>query len=569
MTRRAARPTALGLRTTTAARRRRVAALALVCAAALAGCVALPTSGPVTAGDGEVREPDGIVVLAQGPQADAGPAEIVEGFLLAGAAEVTGDFVVAREYLAGDARAEWDPTAGAVVARSVEFEATGDAQVTVELDVVAKLDEGGRFTESPVDARESLRFELVENADGDWRITHAPDGLVVTPANLDQQYRPATVWFLSPDAAVLVPEVRWFSQRNPRLPTAVVRALLAGPSPWLRDAVTTAVPAGVELKPEAVLVDDGVAEVSLEPAGAVQDADRRLLLAQLEASLRPLGIAKVQVRAGGVVLDGGAADVPVSTGGSLEVLAQGRVLAPEGGEATPVPGLGAVEGAAPQGLARGGGGVRVALADPGTLATVPAAGQAREVLAAGTALAAPSVDRLGWVWTARTPTAAPLVAAQPGGATVDVTGDWLVGRTVEALRVSGDGTRVAVVSTGPDGVTLDVAGIVRDEAGAPRRLGPPVRAGARVTPTTSVVWVDDVTLAVLAEDEAGTRPHLVPVSGPSSALPAVADAVALAAGRGERTVHVVTVDGELLRYDGRTWVTVPGLSGVTGAAFPG
>ncbi|MFS0706233.1 LpqB family beta-propeller domain-containing protein [Cellulomonas sp. 179-A 9B4 NHS] len=550
-------------------RARAAALLAATCAAALAGCVALPTSGPVTAGDGEVREQEGIVVLAQGPQADAGPAEIVEGFLLAGAAEVTGDFAVAREYLAGDARAEWDPTAGATVARSVEFEATGEAQVTVELDVVGKLDAGGVFAETPRESRESARFELVQDGDGDWRITHAPDGVVITPANLDQQYRSARLWFLAPGADVLVPEVRWFPQRDRNLPTAVVKALLAGPSPWLRDSVQTAVPAGVELKPEAVLVSDGVAEVSLQPAGAVQDADRGLLLAQLEESLRPLGIASVRVRAGGVVLDGGAADVPLVPGGELEVLAQGRVVTPGAAEPAPVEDVAPVEGAAPAGLARGAGDLRVALADPGTLVTVPRAGEPREVLASGTAFAAPSVDRHGWVWTARSATAAPLVAVRPGGAPVDVTGEWLAGRTVQALRVSRDGTRIAVVSSGPDGVILDVAGVVRDEADAPRRLGTPIRQGARLTPTASVVWVDEVTLAVLAEDEAGTVPHLVPVSGRSTPLPVVAGAVALAAGRGERTLHVVTAEGDLLRYDGRTWVSVPGATGATGAAFPG
>ncbi|QCB93166.1 LpqB family beta-propeller domain-containing protein [Cellulomonas shaoxiangyii] len=552
-----------------APRRVRAGLVAAACAAALAGCVALPTSGPVVAGDGQVNEPEGIVVLAQGPQADAGPADIVEGFLLAGAAEVTGDFVVAREFLAGDARSEWDPTAGATVARSVEFEATSETQVTVELDVVGKVDDGGRFAETSAAARESARFELVQDGDGDWRITHAPDGVIITPATMDQQYRAVTLWFLTPDADMLVPEVRWFPQRDRNLPTAVVKALLAGPSPWLRDAVSSAVPAGVELKPEAVLVEGGVAEVSLQPVGVVQEADRGLLLAQLEESLRPLGIASVQVRAGGVVLDGGAADVPTATGGELEVLAGGRVVSLTGSEPAPVDDVAAVEGAAPQGLARGRGDLRVALADPGTLVTVPAAGQPGEVLAAGAALAAPSVDRHGWVWTARTSTAGPLVATRPGAAPVDVTGDWLAGRTVDALRVSADGTRIAVVSSGPDGVSLDVAGVVRDESAAPLRLGAPVRAGARLAPTGAVVWVDDVTLAVLAEDEAGTVPHLVPVSGRSTPLPVVAGAAALAAGRGERTLHVVTADGELLRYDGRTWVTVPGATDVSGAAFPG
>ena len=122
------------------------------------------------------------------------------------------------------------------------------------------------------------------------------------------------------------------------------------------------------------------------------------------------------------------------------------------------------------------------------------------------------------------------------------------------------------------GVTLDVAGVRRDEAGVPVAIGPALRAGAGLTPTGSVVWVDDRTLGVLADGDAGVTPYLVPVSGRSTALPAVADAVALAVDRGERTLLVVTAQGDLLRHESGTWVAVPGVTGVlgvTGASFPG
>ena len=153
-----------------------------------------------------------------------------------------------------------------------------------------------------------------------------------------------------------------------------------------------------------------------------------------------------------------------------------------------------------------------------------------------------------------------------------MTADWLVGRTVEAVRVSRDGTRVAVVSRGPEGATLEVAGVSRDGTGVPLTLGAAVRAGASLTPTRSVVWVDDVTLGVLADGDAGPTPYLVPVSGSSTPLPAVADVVELAADRGTRSLYVVTADGDVLRHEGGTWVAVPGVTdvlAVAGAAFPG
>ncbi|UCN15946.1 LpqB family beta-propeller domain-containing protein [Cellulomonas iranensis] len=540
----------------------------------LVGCAAIPTSGPVTEGDGVVREQEGVVVLAQGPQADADPAAIVEGFLLASDAEVTGDFEVTRQFLAADERTEWDPGASTVVASRTKVEQTGEAQVTVSVDVSARLDADGRYAEAPADARETLRYELVQDARGHWRIAHAPDGVVVTARRFEQQFRATSLYFLSPDEKMLVPEVRWFRDRN--VPTAVVRALLAGPSPWLRDAVTTAVPAGAELKPEAVTLEQGgVAELTLEPAQAVQDADRGLLLAQLEASLRALGITTVHVQAGatGAPLEGRAADLVTPDPGELELLVDGRTLALVDGVAAPVDGVGAVAGTAPRAIARSAdGSVRVALADASTLVALPVGAAAQRTLLTGAGLAAPSVDRFGWVWTARVSAPGRLDTVRLDGTTTEVAAEWLLGRTVRAVRVSRDASRVAIVSDGPDGTTLDVAGVVRDDDGAPVAIGPALRVGAPLTPTGPVVWVDDVTLAVLADGDAGAAPYLVTVAGRSTSLPAVADAVALAADRGERTLYVVTAEGELLRHQGGTWVAVPGVTGdldVTGVAFPG
>lgn len=489
---------------------------ALGCAAlvvaVLTGCVAIPTGGPVTAGDGgQVREQAGVFVLAQGPQTDAEPTRIVEGFLLAMDAEVTGDFDVTRQFLAADERSEWDPGAETIVASTTKVEQTGDAQVTVSLAVKAKVDVDGRYLEVPADALETLRYELVQDARGAWRIAYAPDVLVVDSRRFAQQFRPTSLYFLTPDSKVLVPEVRFFRDRN--VPTAVVRALLAGPSPWLRDAVTSAIPPGTELKPEAVSFERG-------------------------------GVAEQTLRV--------IADAPATAEGA-----------------------GAVQGAAPGSPARSADGlVRVALADPSTLVTVPVGSAEQRTLLTGPALAAPSVDRYAWVWTARGSGTGRLDAVRLDGTAVEVTADWLAGRTVQAVRVSRDGTRVAIVSRGPDGVTLNVAGVTRDGGGVPLTIGPGVRAGGSLTPAdaASIVWVDDVTLGMLAEGDAGATPYLVPVSGGSTPLPAVADAVELAADRGSRLLYVVTADGDLLRYEGGTWVAVPGVTGVldvAGAAFPG
>jgi len=152
---------------------------------------------------------------------------------------------------------------------------------------------------------------------------------------------------------------------------------------------------------------------------------------------------------------------------------------------------------------------------------------------------------------------------------VQIDAEWLGDRTIDALRVSRDGSRIAVASTGADGTTVDVAGVIRNGEGVPQQLSEPVRVGARVTAVDSMVWADDLTLAVLGRTDGSANLRLVSVGGPSRSLPDVADAVALAADRGVRTLVVATQDGGLLRYDGQTWVPVPGATGVREPSFPG
>ncbi|MBU4335272.1 MAG: hypothetical protein KJ548_01750 [Actinobacteria bacterium] len=549
--------------------RRRGVALVLVVAALLSGCAGIPTSGEVNAGDVEVDDSTGVVALPEGPQAGATPRAIVEGFMLAGSAGLSGDFSVARQFLAGEAAQSWDPSAGTTVASQTTLSQSGDSQFTASLDVIGKVDKAGRFAEA-ADARESVTFDLVE-VDGEWRISEPPTGLVVSERVFQQQYRAAPLYFVTLDGAELVPDVRYYPVRN--LATSVIQGLLAGPSPWLQDAVTTAVPDGIELKPEVVTIgSDGTAQVVLQPAATVIAApDRGLLLAQITRSLDLPGIRAVSVRAGvdGTLLDGERAftdtdvQVPVMlSGDSLVQLADGAL--------TPVPGVASLAGLGVRAPAVDlAGDVRVALSGTGTLVRLPTSGSDAVVLVSGDVLAAPSVDRFDWVWTARESQGDGLLAVGPQGQVVQLAADWLAGRTVTALRVSRDGTRVAVVSAGSSGTSVDVAGIVRDKSGAPASIGVSIQVGASLTAADQVVWIDASTLVVLGHVAGAAVLSRVPVTGPTETLPTVSDAVSVAADVGERTLLVATSEGDLRRYDGRTWVEVAGATQVSDPAYPG
>lgn len=553
---------------------------ALVLALAVAGCAAIPVSGPVQEGDADVHEPDSVVVIAEGPEQDASPERIVDGFLLATVAGLSGrlDFEIATAFLSPDAAATWDPLGGVTIVSATKVERAAATRVTVDAAVVGKVDADGRYAEASPDARETLTFDMVQDSRQQWRIATAPAGLILTARQFADQYRAEQLYFLTPDATLLVPETRFYPVAN--LPTSVVKGLLGGPSPWLRDAVRTEVPRGALLAPAAVTVDDaGRAEVDLGPVGAVLTADRPLMLAQIEATLRQVPqVRSVVVRAGtgGTQLEGTA---------QLSAAAAAEVAAPEmirvepfrdvdqlatltDGRLTGVPEVGTLAGLDARAPARSEDGtVRVMLAGPDTLVLAPSPDAPAVPLYSGPALVGPSVDRLGWAWTA---TGSTLVAVGRSGTVVSMAPPWLVDRQVHALRVSRDGTRIAVVSAGADGVSVDVAGIARDEMGAPQQVSDPaVRVGASLTAADEVVWIDDTTVAVLGIVAGSASVRKVPVGAPSEPLPDVAGAVSIAGARADRSLLVATADGELLRYDGRTWAEVPRITGVRDPAYPG
>jgi hypothetical protein len=554
----------------TTRRRSLTAALGAGVVAVLGACTSLPTSGPVQVSNVHVSEAPDVDVLAQGPQPGADQHSIVEAFLLAQAAGFADNFAVARQYLAGDARAAWKPLAGVVVG-SEAISVPRDGEVTVDVAVSGRVDANGVYVEAAPGAHETLTFDMRQDASKEWRISAAPDGLLLSPEFFQLLYRPTPVYFLSTDRSYLVPDTRWLPSRSQSLPTAVMDALIAGPADWLRDGVVTELPDGVQLKPESVVIDEkGRAKVHLGPVASVTKANRPLLVAQIQASLTALpGVLGVDVDSGGVPLESnptppqGGAGV-AATSGPLTFLANGKLMQLDGAAVSEVRGIGSLEGLNVSAQAVGPDGTRVMLSGGTALVTAPAGTTPAQTLLSAPQLLTPSVDRFGWAWTSD---GTNLLAAHVGQPPVSVRADWLANRVVRSVRVAADGARVAVVSAGNDGVEIDVAVVTRDDAGVPHQLGNPVRAGASLTDATQVVWTDEATLGVLGRTPTGSPiVNLVPVAGPTVVLPQVADAVALAGGQ---PLVVAAKDGTLWRFQKPTWVAVPGVAGASDPAYPG
>lgn len=563
-------------------RRATVVLAAAVAALSLAGCVAIPTDGPIGEGDVVVAEPGAAFPQASDPRPDADAVEIVSGFLTAGAAGLYDEFAVARKFLTVPASAGWDPRAGVIVyplqERQPQVEERADGSILVSVPLAATVDAAGVYTEAEPGATQQLVFELTRDVTDQWRISQLDDGVVMAASSFSNQYRRTAVYFATPDRTQLVPDLRWFP--TAKIATSAVSALLDGPSSWLRDAVITGAPEGARLRTPAVSVADRVASMDIaSPAGLGGAADRNLLQAQLEAMLLRLPgtvIDEVVVTASGLPWEPTATwvmDRDAAPSSGPYVLQEDRLAALDGGRLVPVQGVAPLTGLAANSPAVSPDEeIRVVLDGNRRLMLLPPDEGEPIELWTGDQLLAPSIDRHGWIWTGEQVSGGLLTAVRADGEHVDVPAQWLEGRTVRSMRVARDGARIAIVSSGPSegDVTVDIAAVVRDDDGTPRLLGESsLEIGAALIDATEVAWVDEVSVAVLGRSGTQNVPtaHLVTLGGPTTALPLKDGAVAIAAGRGDRSLYLVDLEGVLYSLQSGSWVEEA--TDVHGPVFPG
>ncbi len=556
---------------------------------ALAGCVSIPTSGPIATGSPAPVNQDPPVPLAALPQRDDTPEGIVSGFFSAARAGVFDDFDVAREFLTRAAEGAWDPWERLLVAAS-EPELTLDGETVVAVvELAGSVDRAGVFEEAPPGSEVTLSFGMQRTAASQWRIADLPGGIVIRDSAFFASFAPVPVYFATADWQVAVPELRWLPKQT--LTRETVQALFAGPSPWLADGVATAAPAlGAPVE-----VDDqganGLVTIAL-PAEAFQESwaegRRGHLYAQLDATLLS-GRLRGVVSSFAVTVAGPNGAQPFQADDEVPSLAidpQPRtgpfalvdgVVAQVGGDAPePVADLPPLTSlAAPNHPAASADGTVWVLLDGTTsLLRLPVGAADPETLRTGRDLLPPSVDRFGWVWTGERDSDGTLIAIGPDGVEVTVDAPLLVDRQVRSMRVSRDGARIAIASEDADGrTTIHVASIVRatDESGEPRALGDGALAvGASLTQVTELAWSTEQTLAVLGVSATSEQQAMyqVTVGGQTTLLQVVAEGtVGLAAARGSEGVYAVDAEGVLRLLRGSSWVEVG--TGVVDPVFPG
>lgn len=273
------------------------ACAALVVAAAVAGCVSMPDSGPVGSyrADQENAAPalQYVGPFVSGPGPNWTPSQIVQGFLDASASYPI-DAAIAREYLAGSASRDWDPGWGVkvfskrIVPARAQLSPSGrhggqQAEVDVAGTVQAEFNGTGQYVsvQSRDSAAAAYPFSLIK-VNGQWRISNPPDYRLLTQTDFPRVYEAQDLYFFG-SQGVLVPDSVFVPKgTSPQdLVTHLVQALTQDPSTaWLQNAAGTDFPDRTTVL--GVSLEGGTAIVNL--GGGVTSADkqtREQMLAQL------------------------------------------------------------------------------------------------------------------------------------------------------------------------------------------------------------------------------------------------------------------------------------------------
>lgn len=262
----------------------RLAAL-LLATLMLGACASLSTSGPVERvgqSPASRQSGGGVDIEPQPPRAGASPEVILAGFLAAMAGGEP-DSASARLYLTPNAQKVWNPGARVTIYESENNKPiTTATSATLNVQVVGWLNERGQYT---ADHRKLVHDFGMTRVDGEWRINHPPTGRLIARYLFDSYYESVPLGFLDAAGKHVIPESIYLPRESVN-PTTLVRALVQGPSAWLRPAVLTAIPGDTRMSVNAVTVADGVAEVSLtnQITGLAED-QRTKVAAQLVSTL--------------------------------------------------------------------------------------------------------------------------------------------------------------------------------------------------------------------------------------------------------------------------------------------
>jgi hypothetical protein len=508
-------------------RRRSARAVVLVVAllGALTACVGVPNSSPVTVGL-SLNEGSGSSNIAfnpEGPQRGATQEGILKGFI-ASFTSATGGYAVSKKFLSTAFANKWDPRPSVQVRSAApRISKVDNGTLAYSFDTIATVDSTGAYSENSQSF--TLPFSFVREA-GQWRISAAPDGIVLADQTFERIFRQYPLFFLDPQNKFFVPDLRWYPIGTAA--TRITTALLAGPPDWLKGAAFSRFPDGTKLSDAGSVITpvEGVAQIDLsKEALSASPKERQYMYLQLAESLRAvsnissidLSIEGTPVQIEGLGASAPQVDTPVD--GQALVLRKDQFGFYANKRVATLPGLSS----------------KVIALDP-RAATISSDQQAVVVL--GTAgvsvvrksgptvlldprpgLIAPSLDENGTVWSVPAADPNALTVFDSSGAPRVVSPKLPSGSQVVSLEVSREGSRLLLLLSTPTGPRLIVAAILRDEKFQPTGIGPAildVSIGNGVA--VDATWVDQWTVATLVTADGASRVEQYTIGGQKTSL---------------------------------------------------
>lgn len=311
-------------------------ALGVALSLAVAGCVSMPSGGPVlsypVSQSANAPNQNILQFVPNKPLVNGSPIDIVSGFITAGAS-FDGRQKVAREYLTAAASSAWNPGWSATVFRGsptvtgpVPGRKQDTASVTVQGSAQAILSGRGAYAVAsarPTNAK-TYHYDLVKDRAGQWRISNAHNNpLLLTSTEFAADYQLLNLYFFDPSGQHLVPDPVYvpLQATEDDLVNPLVHYLLHSPvaPDWLWGTAThTEFPSDTIVK--AVTLGGGTASVYLASKllSHASDTVKEQISAQLRWTLTGAGQGQQQQVK------------------SIELYINGKPFIPPGNPGTPV-----------------------------------------------------------------------------------------------------------------------------------------------------------------------------------------------------------------------------------------
>jgi hypothetical protein len=575
-------------------RRRLAAMVACLALAALAGCATLPTRGqalPVKGaptGLGQGTDYPQLIPAAPGKGWSA--EQIVAGFLAA-SASFSQNHAYARLYLAPQWARTWNPGWAVTVVsgqpapqlllpKYINKPANNPRNTSVGVTGVqlASISANGQYQQVVNGPARTIKFSLTK-VNGQWRITHPPNQLLLSNSEFHRVYQPRNLYYFDSTGKILVPDPVFvpLQATTTDLAKRLVAALGQQPLGWLQGATQTSFPRGTrQLSPVKIEGSAAVVNLGGTIAGASSETLRnvaaQLVWTLTSASYGPSAITSVRLE-----VNGEPQQIPGSPNGIAARITYAKMVPVPSADAglyfvaadktvQSLPASRAAQPAPVPGQAGAGAMPMTAIAVSPVTSGIPAlagiAANGRDVWIGaltkdarldrwrpGGKVTSLSWDRAGDLWAASSKGVWLLPTGSKAAIPIDVPLDGQ--QRVTMLRVAPDGVRVAMIVRGPHGSHVMVGAITR--SGSAASIGTPVQVGSKVARPGAVSWYDADNLAVLVgAGTAGAQIHKVPVNGgqPTELAPD-ANAISLTVGggqvvvgnsRGRMATYVVSTD---------------------------